>query len=295
MVTTMSFGQILKDLSPETPVLIAGPTASGKSALALDIAQHQGGVIVNADASQIYACWDVITACPSAKERAQAPHQLYRHVQYDQPYSAGHWLRDVQLLLKQDIRPIIVGGTGLYLSALTEGLSEIPAIPDAVRTKADALSLETMQAALDPETKARIDLANRARVQRAWEVQHHTGRALSAWQDDPTDATLPVEQTAAFVFDAPKEWLTPRIELRFDQMMDLGALDEVQEMRPHYDPNLPAFRAIGVPELTALAQGDITQAEARERVIIATRRYAKRQRTWFRKRCSNWHWLDAAT
>ena len=251
-------------------------------------------MVVNADASQIYDCWDVITACPSEQERAQAPHLLYRHVAFDQTYSAGHWLRDVQAVLAQDARPIIVGGTGLYLSALTDGLSDIPAIPSNVRAAADAEETDAMLAALDTETRARIDTANRARVQRAFEVLTHTGRGLAAWQDDPTPATLPLSKTAAFVFDAPKEWLTPRIEMRFDQMIAQGALTEVAAMLDQYDPSLPAFRAIGVPELSALHRGEITQDDARAQVIIATRQYAKRQRTWFRKRCADWTWLDAS-
>ena len=154
----------LPKISPEQPVLIAGPTASGKSALALEIAQQQGGVIVNADASQVYDCWRVITARPSAEEEQQAKHLLYGHLPYDAPYSAGHWLREVGHLLKQDERPIIVGGTGLYYSALTVGMADIPPTPTEVRATGDMLSREEMLRTLDDETQSRIDVQNRARV-----------------------------------------------------------------------------------------------------------------------------------
>jgi tRNA dimethylallyltransferase len=137
---------LLPDLDPDKPVLLAGPTASGKSSLAMEIAQKQGGVIVNADASQIYDCWQVVTARPSRAEEEQLPHRLYGHVAYDGQYSAGHWLREVKSLLEGAERPIIVGGTGLYFSALTEGLAEIPATPDEIRKHADSLTLEVLLA-----------------------------------------------------------------------------------------------------------------------------------------------------
>ncbi|THH39189.1 tRNA (adenosine(37)-N6)-dimethylallyltransferase MiaA [Aliishimia ponticola] len=279
---------ILEQISPERPVLIAGPTASGKSALALAIAERQGGVIVNADASQVYDCWRVISARPSAAEEARAPHALYGHVPYDAPYSTGHWLREVAPFLQGAERPIIVGGTGLYFAALTEGLSDIPATPPELRLAADALPLAELLAALDPDTRSRIDTANRARVQRAWEVQRATGRGLAAWQDDTAPPLLPLSQAQPIVVEAPKAWLTPRIEARFGQMLEAGALDEIRAMAPQYDPALPAFRAIGVPELMAVLEGRMTLEAAQEAATIATRQYAKRQRTWFRKRCRDW-------
>jgi tRNA dimethylallyltransferase len=276
------------DLSPEMPVLIAGPTASGKSALALEIAAQQGGVIVNADASQVYDCWRVVTARPSVEEEAQAPHLLYGHLPYDAPYSAGHWLREVAPLLTGPERPIIVGGTGLYYAALTEGLADIPATPPEVRSAGNDLSLDALLDQLDPGTKARIDLKNRARVQRAWEVLTATGRPLADWQDDTPPPLLPISSCKALVFEADKDWLTPRIERRFDLMLEMGALDEVARMKHLYDPALPAFKAIGVPELMAHLDGQLTLDEARDRATIATRQFAKRQRTWFKARMGHW-------
>lgn len=275
-------------LDPERPVLIAGPTASGKSALALEIAEEQGGLIVNADASQVYDCWRIVTARPSVEEEARAPHALYGHIGWDQPYSAGHWLRDVRNVLRDGQRPIIVGGTGLYFLALTEGLAEIPPTDPAVRAIADSMALCDLLSDLDKETRAQIDTLNRARVQRAWEVRRQTGRGLAAWQADTPPPDLPLDACDAFVMDASKEWLESRIFRRFEAMMDGGALDEVVAMREHYDPSRPAFRAIGVPELVDYLDGITDREETLRRAGIATRQFAKRQRTWFRKRMRNW-------
>ncbi len=279
---------LIHGLSRDMPVLIAGPTASGKSALALEIAARQGGVIVNADASQVYACWRIVTARPSADEEALAPHRLYGHVSAQTAYSAGHWLREVTPLLQGEGRPIIVGGTGLYFSALTRGLADIPATPAAIRARGDALSLPDLLAALDAPTKARIDTANRMRVQRAWEVLTATGRSLSSWQDDTGAPEVPETQAHCIVFDAPKDWLSARIARRFDQMIAAGALEEARAVLPDYDPTLPAHRAIGAPELIAHLQGRISLDAARDQAVIATRQFAKRQRTWFRSKMRNW-------
>lgn len=285
---------LLPDLDPDKPVLLAGPTASGKSSLAMEIAQKQGGVIVNADASQIYDCWRVVTARPSRSEEERQPHRLYGHVAYDGQYSAGHWLREVKSLLEGAERPIIVGGTGLYFSALTEGLAEIPATPDEIRKRADSLTLEVLLAQLDPQTAARIDLNNRARVQRAWEVLQASGRSLADWQDDTPAPIMPIEACSALVMDSPKDWLEPRIRQRFDQMLAQGALEEVEAMRERYDPRLPSCKAIGVPELMGYICGDLTLEAAREQAAIATRRYAKRQRSWFRSRMKDWALISSS-
>ena len=290
MSTLSKFG--LSSLSPEQPVLIAGPTASGKSSLALAIAEAQGGVIINADASQIYDCWRVITACPSPEEEARAPHALYRHVAFDALHSAGHWLREITPFLQESTRPIIVGGTGLYFTALTKGLADIPATPIGIRTEGDTLSRDDMLAQLDADTIKRIDIANRVRVQRAWEVQTTTGRGLASWQDDTPPPLLDPSQSHNIVMDAPKEWLTPRIEQRFDLMVENGALDEVAAMDAHYDPSLPSCRAIGVPELMQYHRGTLQLNEARDAASIATRQYAKRQRTWFRSKMKSWKAVD---
>lgn len=275
---------LIAGIPPQQPVLIAGPTASGKSALALEIAAQGGGVIVNADASQVYACWRVISARPSAAEEAQAPHRLYGHLQQDAVYSAGHWLREVEQVLSEGVRPIIVGGTGLYFHALTEGLADIPQTPPDVRALGNTLPLDALVAALDAPTAAGIDLLNRARVQRAWEVVQATGRGLAAWQADTPAPLLPLSQCTALALDVERDWLARRIERRFDLMIAGGALDEVRAVEPVYDPTLPAHKAIGVPELIAHLRGACTLQEARMAAVIATRQYAKRQRTWIRSR-----------
>lgn len=283
---------VMAAINPAKPVLIAGPTASGKSSLALHIAASQGGVIVNADASQVYDCWRVLTARPSIEEENSAPHRLYGYIQADTAYSTGQWLRDVERLLQGKERPIIVGGTGLYFGALTRGLADIPATPDDIRARADDLTRETMLADLDPQTRDRIDTFNPARVQRAWEVLQTTGRGLACWQDDTGAPALPVPPAQGIVFETQKDWLNHRIETRFDQMIATGALEEVEAVLPEYDPNLPAHRAIGAPELVAHLRGEMTISAARDAAIIATRQFAKRQRTWFRSKMQEWASFD---
>lgn len=285
--------------TPARPALIAGPTASGKSALALAIAEAQGGVIVNADAIQVFSDWRVLTARPSPEDEARAPHALYGHVPGDQPYSVGRWLREVAPLLDGPDRPIFVGGTGLYLTALTEGLAEIPEAPPEIRRNAEAVlrdrGLPAMVAELDPETAQGIDLQNPARVARAWEVLRATGRGLAAWQAATPPPLLPLSQAAAFVVDAPKDWLTPRIETRFRRMVETGAMEEARENRRGWSPDRPSAKAIGAAELMACLDGDLTLEQAIERATILTRRFAKRQRTWFRARMQDWQWLSAET
>lgn len=277
----------LKAIPRDRPVLIAGPTASGKSALALAIAQTGGGVIVNADALQVYDNWHVLTARPDAADLEAVPHHLYGHVAWDAPYSVGHWLREVEHLVGGP-RPIIVGGTGLYFRALTEGLADIPPTPAETRALADSQTLGDLIAALDPGTAARIDLNNRARVQRAWEVLAATGKGLAQWQADTPAPLLALAGCTALVMDAPVEWLNARIARRFDLMLERGALAEAEANRTRWDPGLPSMKAIGAPELMSHLHGDMTLSEAREAAIIASRQYAKRQRTWFRARMGGW-------
>ena len=286
--------QALKDVPEDQHVLIAGPTASGKSALALEIAQRQGGIIVNADASQVYDCWRIITARPSPEEEALAPHALYGHISAEAPYSTGHWLREVTALLETGDRLIITGGTGLYFTALTQGLAEIPPTPPAIREAADQLTHDSLLDALDEGSRARIDTQNRARVQRAWEVLRATGRSLADWQDTTADPVLPLDACFPVVFDVERDWLNARIARRFDLMIEAGALDEVAAQRQAYDPALPAFRAIGVPELMAHLDGELDLDAAREATVIATRQFAKRQRTWMRSKMSDWHRITPA-
>jgi len=280
-------------LRPDTPVLIAGPTASGKSALALQIARTQGGVIVNADALQVFAGWRILTARPDAADMASVRHALYGHVRHDADYSVGHWLRDLQPFLTGQDRPIIVGGTGLYFHALTQGLADIPATPDDIRTAGNALSLPALLAAIDAETASRIDLQNRVRVQRAWEVLQTTGQSLAHWQDSTPPPLLPMDQASCITLDAPKDWLNDRITRRFDQMLAQGALDEARIMQPTWNPEHLSAKAIGAAELIAHLNNECSLSAARDAAIIASRQYAKRQRTWFKARHKPWHHIAA--
>jgi len=280
-------------LDPTRPVLIAGATASGKSALALRIAQEQGGIIVNADAIQVYGNWRILTARPTARDEALAPHALYGHVDGATPYSVGTWLRELAPILDGPDRVIVTGGTGLYLSALTEGLADIPATPPDLRAHADSVrrdfGLGAMLDDLDYDTRAGLDVRNPMRVQRAWEVQTLTGRGLRAWQAETPLPLLPLERAQALVVDLPKELLDIRIAHRFARMIDDGALEEARANLPGYDPALPSAKAIGAPELIAHLQGRMPLDQAIERATIATRQFAKRQRTWFRARMGAWH------
>ena len=278
-------------------LLIAGPTASGKSALALAVAQAQGGLIVNADALQVWSCWRVLTARPSAADEQAAPHALYGHVGPDQTYSVGDWLRQVNDLLGR--RLIIVGGTGLYLSALTRGLADIPATPHAIRAQADERllrpgGLQALIADLDATTRAQIDLKNPVRVQRAWEVQQATGRGIAAWQADTPPPLIAPDDCQRIVITSDRDWLADRIAGRFRTMLDQGALDEVRAMLPHWDPARQWAKAIGAPDLVAHLQGGPDLAQATELAIIATRQYAKSQRIWFRNRMKDWQLWHAS-
>ncbi len=283
----------LPPIAPDQPVLIAGPTASGKSALALQIAQEQGGVIINADAIQVFDNWRVLTARPPEEDEAIAPHLLYGHVPYDADYSVGHWLRDVSPLLTSAPRPIIVGGTGLYFTALTQGLAKIPATPPALREEANARvaeeGFEALLAELDAKTAARIDRQNPMRVQRAWEVLTATGKPLADWQENTPPPLLPLSDTLPIVFDVPKDWLNARIARRFNLMLEQGALEEAEANLATYDPTHLSAKAIGAPELIAHLRGEIDLETAREQATIATRQFAKRQRTWFRSKMKTWH------
>ena len=277
------------------PVLIAGPTGSGKSALALQIAQTHGGQIINADALQVFAGWPILSAQPSLADLARAPHALYGYLPHDADYSVGHWLRAVKPLLAGPLRPIIVGGTGLYFMALTGGLAEIPATPPQVRAQADQLPLAELLAGLDNATYTALDRNNRARVQRAWEVQRATGRALADWHADTPAPLLPLSQTTALVLRPGVDWLNARISARFDTMLDMGALAEAQAMRPHWNPAHLSSKTIGAAQLIAHLDGALSLNQARDSAIIASRQYAKRQRTWLRARMQGWTGIDPAT
>jgi tRNA dimethylallyltransferase len=274
------------------PVLIAGPTASGKSDLAMRIAETGGGVIVNADALQVYDGWRILTARPSEGDAARVPHRLYGHVPFEAEYSVGNWLRAVAPLLDTGVRPIFVGGTGLYFRALTEGLAEIPPTPPGIRAAAEVLAPAELLADLDredPVIAARIDRANPARLRRAWEVLRATGRPLSSWQDETGPPLLPLADSYPILLDAERDWLAARIEVRFDAMLAGGVLEEARANLSRWDAAGGARKAIGAPELIAHLRGETTLAEARDAAITASRQYAKRQRTWFRARMQGWH------
>ena len=283
---------LLPSLSRTRPVLIAGPTASGKSALAMALAGRDGRMIVNADALQVYARWRIISARPTLADEGRADHRLYGHIGRAQTYSAGHWLRDISGLLALGRPMVIVGGTGLNLSALTEGLADIPATPDHVRATADARRLTEgiagLLAEIDPATAARIDTANPARVQRAWEVLKTTGRGLADWQNETGPALIPVSAADTVVLQPAPDWLNARIDARFDAMITAGALAEVAAELPWWDADQPSSRAIGAPELVAHLRGEVSLAEALARAKLASRQYAKRQRTWLRSRMAAW-------
>ena len=276
-------------------MLIAGPTASGKSALAMAIAEAGGGRIVNADALQVFEDWRVLTARPSLTDEARVPHALYGHAPRDLAYSVGQWLRDVAPLLSGP-RPIVVGGTGLYFTALTEGLADIPDVPVTVSHAAAAKlqddGLDAMVADLDPGSRSRIDLRNPRRVLRAWEVLEATGRGIADWQDETGPALLPLECATALLLEAPPDWLNPRIEARFDAMLDEGLLDEARANRPGWHPALPSAKAIGAADVMAHVDGALDLAALRNNVAIQSRQYAKRQRSWFRARMAGWRRID---
>lgn len=294
--TATSSDRLIEGLDPARPVLIAGPTASGKSALALRIAQALGGAVVNADALQVWSCWRVLTARPSPEDEAAAPHLLYGHVAPGQAYSVGDWLAEVAGLLEQGRPLVIAGGTGLYLTALTSGLAVIPPVPPQIRAEGDAWlargGLSGMVEALDARTRAGLDLRNPARVQRAWEVLRATGRGLADWQAETPPPLVAPEAAQRIVLQMDRDRLARRIARRFDAMLDAGALEEVRQALPLWQPGAQWTRAIGAAELKDHLEGRATLAEARERAIIATRQYAKSQRIWFRNRMRGWPTLE---
>lgn len=280
-------------LNSHTPVLIAGPTACGKSTLALQIAETYGGVVINADAIQVYGALRCLTARPTVEDEQKAPHLLYGHIAYDQPYSVGQWLRDVTPLLLGGERPIIIGGTGLYFQALTQGLADIPQISPQIVARSEQILAtaghRALAAELDAATAARIDLHNPMRVQRAWQVLNSTGRGLAAWQDGTPPPALRVSDSLPIVFDVARDWLNQRIETRFESMVKGGAVDEIRALLPVWSPELPCAKAIGARQLVAYLRGEISLETVQSEATIATQQFAKRQRTWFRSKMADWH------
>lgn len=287
------------------PILLYGPTASGKSALALALAERLGGAVVNADSQQVYDTWRILTARPSAEDEARAPHFLYGHVPLDAAYSVGRWLGEVRAVLdtcrERGLVPIVTGGTGLYFRALTEGLAPIPAVPPQVRADAEAAlhrhglpSLAEELAQRDPETAAAIDLANPARVLRAWEVLEATGTPLARWQARTDPPLLPLGGVQAVALTPPRDWLHARCDARLDAMIADGALVEVEAvMTRGLAWSQPGMKAVGAAELGRHLRGEITLAEAVSAAKTATRRYAKRQLTWARGQMADWTAITA--
>ncbi len=281
-------------------VLIAGPTASGKSALALAVAEQVGGIVLNADSMQVYGDLSVLTARPTVAEMAHVPHGLYGHVDADTDYSVGRWLEDAKNALRDAQAagrlPVFVGGTGLYFRALTQGLADIPAIPEAVRAEVrgaaealDSPALHARLAARDPESAARLKVNDRQRVLRAVEVIHATGRSLTDWQRDAQPPVLDAARCAKIVLEVDRNLLRQRIDARFEAMMAAGALEEVRALAArNLAPDRTVLKAHGAPALTRYLKGEMSRAEAIAEGQSDTRRYAKRQATFFRHQMPDW-------
>lgn len=279
--------------------LIAGPTASGKSRLALERAQASGAAILNADSQQLYADLRVLIARPSPAEEALAPHHLYGVVDASQAWSVGRWTRAALPLIEslgQQGQPIlIVGGTGLYFTALTRGLADIPEVPLEVRDEAMRLYDAEGEAAFrldlathDPQAATAIEIGDRQRLTRAWAVARSSGRALSDWQADTTPLLAPGTYER-LVIEPDRETLYANCDARVLTMMQDGAIEEVRALVARsLDPSLPAMKAVGVREIAAWITGEASRETAVTALQQATRNYAKRQLTWFRNQCRDW-------
>ncbi len=290
---------------PGRAVLIAGPTTSGKSALALRLAEKLGGTIVNADSMQVYRDLRIITARPTPQEEARVPHRLYGHVDAAINYSTGQWLLDVGEVLgalaPEGRTAIVVGGTGLYFKGLTTGLAAVPPIPANVRSAVRGrLQSDGVRALYDELRERDLQTANRlmpndrSRISRALEVVLATGRSLSDWHRKGLAPLINAASAAKIFVTCERKELVLRIESRFAAMLKAGALEEVRALAARkLDPSLPAMKAHGVPWLIRHLDGEITLEEAAAGAIMDTRRYAKRQLTWFRNQMKDWPWVAA--
>ncbi len=284
-------------------VLIAGPTASGKSALAVALAETATGVVINTDSMQVYGDLRVLTARPSPQDEARAPHRLYGHVDAAVIFSAGAWLADAERVLAEARSrrqlPIFVGGSGLYFKALTRGLSAAPPIPPEIRAdvrdRLERIGPEALHAELrqrDPAAAERLNARDRIRIARALEVIAATGRSLIDWHREGLPALLPPDRIAAVFLAPERDQLYARIDRRFDEMVSSGALDEVRRLAARrLDPLLPAMKAHGVPALLRHVNGELPLDEAAAAGRLDTRRYAKRQFTWFRHQLPEFAWV----
>jgi tRNA dimethylallyltransferase len=285
-------------------ILIAGPTASGKSALALALAERCSGVVINADSTQVYRELRILSARPSPEEEARVPHALYGFIPACEAYSAGRYLTDAARAIAAARAagriPVVVGGTGLYFKALLEGLSPIPTVPEAIRARWRAEARRLGAAVLhqllierDPRMAARLRPTDPQRLVRALEVLEATGRSLADWQQIPGEPLLSAETAIRLVVSPDRTELYRRCDTRFDAMLERGALEEVAALRAlALDPTLPAMTALGVVPLLAHLAGDLTLDAAVAQAKAETRRYAKRQLTWLRRNMIAWKWLD---
>lgn len=271
--------------------LIAGPTASGKSALALAIAAHHDGVVINADSAQVYADLRILTARPSAEEEVSAPHRLFGHVDAaDATYSAARWAaeatRAIDATLAEGKLPILVGGTGLYIRTLLDGIAPVPAIDPDLREQVRALPVAEAHAALallDPPAAARLNAADTTRVARALEVVRGTGRTLADWQTERVGGIGDRLDVRALILLPDRDWLNARIDQRFAEMAETSQTEVAALLaRTDIPPDAPIRRAIGVPEIAGLVRGEMSKTDAITAGSLATRRYAKRQYTWLR-------------
>ncbi len=287
-------------------MLIAGPTASGKSALALELARKTGGVVINTDSMQVYRDLRVLTARPSVAEEASVPHRLYGTQDAAVNCSAGMWVADAARILEearaQDRMPIFIGGSGLYFKALTRGLSAVPPIApevrESVRARLEQHGVEALHAELarvDAVSAERLKPRDRTRIARALEVVEATGRLLTDWHRDGLPPLLPPENVTAIFLDADRDELYARIDRRFEAMIAAGALDEVRALAARkLDPLLPAIKAHGVPALIQHLGGELPLEEAIAIGQADTRHYAKRQFTWFRHQLPEFDWVKPA-
>ena len=291
-MTLMISDRFLKNIG-EKPILLVGPTASGKSKIAMSLAIKLGRHIVNADSLQIYSNWRILTARPTIEDEEIIPHHLYGHKAPDEEYSVGHWLRDLTNILKTNKKVIIVGGTGLYFSALTEGLANIPKISDETKiiSKKRLLKygIQNLLKDLDKETQESIDINNQMRVIRAWEVLKETGKSLKKWQSKTGTPILPLTKCQPLVINPEKNDLDKKIRVRFKDMINMGALDEARKNLDMWNQGLITNKAIGASELISYLKNEITLDEAITAASIATRQYAKRQRTWIKARMKQWN------
>ncbi len=286
--------ETLTDQANKPVLIIAGPTGSGKSALAMDAAEEFGGVVINADSMQVYRDLRVLTSRPSEDDEARVPHRLFGVLSVAEPCSAGVWLemarREIEAAWADMLLPVVVGGTGLYLKALTEGLAPVPDVPDAARADARAEYLRLggpafrdELAKLDPETAARFPASDGQRMIRAYEVVRATGRPLPEWQRQPSATPPLAARFGTLVLMPPRDTLYASVEARFDAMLANGAVEEARAlMELALDPSLPAMKAVGMPELTGYLRGETNLDAATAAAKKATRNYAKRQMTWLR-------------